>query len=169
MSVCIVFCLFGALDLGLRSRLRHTSIPLGYWLRRYILTWPAGESLSFSNLNLEYSVINVNLETLAESIQLSPLESGTWHLTLWQTCLIGKAELALHSISRHPHISFLSFPEVLRKWFYLQCQKQYMLSHSRSGRLENSASFEPVIVAVYYFQLWLWAGKFFLSVFIYIL
>lgn len=79
MSMFIVFCLFGAdLDLGLRSRLRHTEVlshPAGL-LHHYILTWPIVESLSFSSLNVGYNMINVNLETLAENLQLPSLESG---------------------------------------------------------------------------------------------
>lgn len=138
--MCIVFCLFGALDLGLRSRLRHTSIPLGYWLRRYILTWPAGESIFFQ---LKFGIQCDKCESGDFSWEYSVVPPGVRYLTLDPV-----ADLPdWHSISRHPHISFLFFPEVLRKWFYLQCQKQYMLSHSRSGRLENSASFELFIIS----------------------
>lgn len=97
-----------------------------------------------------------------ENIQLSFLESGSWHLTLWQTCLIGRAKLALHSISRHlKHFLLLFSPEVLRKRFYLQYQEAVYVKpqQNMSGRLENSGSSEPVIVALYYFQLWLWSGN----------
>lgn len=104
MSMFIVLRLFGAdLDLGLRSRLRHTEVlnHPAELPHHHMLAWPIVESLSFSSLNLEYNMINVNLETLAENIQLPSLESGSWHMTLWQTCLVSRAELALHSISKH--------------------------------------------------------------------
>lgn len=126
-----------------------------------MLAWPTVESFIF--FQLKYGMQCDKCESgNFENIQLSSLESGSWHLTLWQTCLIGRAKLASHSVSRHlKHFLLLFSPEVPRKRFYLQYQEAvYVKSQQNmSGRLENSGSSEPVIVALYYFQLWLWSGN----------